>query len=152
MADVEALGAGDGDVLERLAGQRRMMIEHQRVDRIAVARFGPRQADEGDDRAVAARGLGQLGKLELRVERLRLEKRDDAHPPDTGGRNSTLVRVADRLFVTDHAICRCNARERPSVCGRRGMVSGESPAQHRRPCSRRAASSISRPIASARRP
>ncbi len=73
MADVEALGAGDRDFLERLTGQRRMLLEHQRIDRMALARFGPGETDEGDDGAVTARRLGQLGKLELRVERGRLK-------------------------------------------------------------------------------
>src|SRR4029079_11477441 len=91
-----------------------VVIEHDRVDRIALARFGPRQPDEGDDRAVAARRLGQLGKLELRVERLRLEERNDAHPPDTGGRNSMLsVSPTVRSSVTKQSAM--NARDRPSV-------------------------------------
>ena len=58
VADVELLGAGDGDVLERLAGQRRMVLEHQGIDRVPLLELGPRKADEGHDGAVAPRLLG----------------------------------------------------------------------------------------------
>src|SRR5258708_15054124 len=89
VADVEALGESHGDILERLTRQCRMVVEYDGIDRIALLRLRAGKADEGDDRAVAAGGLGQLGKLELRVEDLRLEQRDDTHPPETGGREST---------------------------------------------------------------
>src|SRR4051794_10606901 len=88
MADVEALGACDGNLFQRLASERWMMLQYQRVDRIAVLRLRPRQAHKAYDGAIAARLLHQLGKLELRVECLGFEEGDDTHPPHTGGSSS----------------------------------------------------------------
>src|SRR5947209_15731015 len=73
MADVEPLGACNRNVLERLTGERPGVGEEQGIHRIAFAGFGPREPDECHDCAVAPRRFSQLGKLELRVERLGLE-------------------------------------------------------------------------------
>ena len=94
MADVEAIRASDRDLLDRLTGQGRMMFEHQGIEMVALLRLRPREPDEGDDRTVAAGLLGQLGKLELRVERIGFEVGDDGDPPDTGGRNSATSLAA----------------------------------------------------------
>lgn len=65
-----------------------MMFEKQLVDTSTSRGFRAGDADKRHDRAVAA-GLGEkFAKFPLRVKPVLLEARDDAHPPDTGGRNS----------------------------------------------------------------
>ena len=90
MADVEALRGLDGDILERLPRERRMMLQHQSIDGQPILRPRPRNAGEADNRTVAGRLLEQGRELLLGPQRMFLEARNDAHPPDTGGRNSTL--------------------------------------------------------------
>src|SRR5207249_4210197 len=94
VADGEPLGGFDRNLLERLAREGRMMLQYELVDRRSRLRLRPRDADEAHDRSICARLCKQLAELALGVELILLEARDDAHPPDTGGRNSTLSEAA----------------------------------------------------------
>ena len=67
-----------------------MSFEHELVDRQARLGVRPRDPDEAHNRTVRVRLREQLGELPPSVEPIVREACDDAHPPDTGGRNSTL--------------------------------------------------------------
>ena len=96
MANIEALSAGDSNLLQGLASERRVVLENQSIDGLAIFRLRPRQANEAHDGPIATRAFSQFRKLELRIEHVGLEERNHAHPPETGGRNSTLSFVVTR--------------------------------------------------------
>ena len=73
-----------------------MMVENQPVDAGAARRLWAGEPDEAHDCAVAAGLFDQCGELLLWPKRIRLKPRDDAHPPDTGGRNSSVSPSARR--------------------------------------------------------
>src|ERR1051325_4590917 len=94
MAHGEPLGGGNRNFLERLPGESRMMLQYELVNRRSGLGLRPRDADEPHDRSIRTRLCQQLAELPLGIEPILLEARDDAHPPDTGGRNSTLSDAA----------------------------------------------------------
>ena len=90
VTDVEPLRGLDRNIFQRLPRERRMMLKHQSLDDQAILRSRPRNSGEADNCTVADRLLEQSRELLLWPQRMFLEARNDAHPPDTGGRNSTL--------------------------------------------------------------
>ena len=66
-----------------------MVLEHEPVDGLAAFRPGPCDSGKADHCPVARRLLEQRRELLLGLKRLLFEAGNNAHPPDTGGRNST---------------------------------------------------------------
>jgi hypothetical protein len=64
-------------------------VRGQPVDRPTRARSGPRDADEAHHRAGTFRLVDQRAELESRIEFVLLQVHNVAHPPHTGGMNST---------------------------------------------------------------
>ena len=66
-----------------------MMLENQRFDLIAVQVYRSGNPDETDHGTVLCRLIEQRTKLLSGVEPMLLQVNGDAHPPETGARNST---------------------------------------------------------------
>src|SRR5689334_17443970 len=89
MANVEPLRSFDGNLFQRVQRKHRMMLKHQAVNRVTVRGARSRNAGEADNGPVAARAPDQGREFLVWPDRVLLEARNYAHPPDTGGRNST---------------------------------------------------------------
>jgi hypothetical protein len=89
VADLEPLRGGICDFLKRSPGERRMILEDEAVDGFATPAHWPGNPDEAHDRAVARRLSKQRSEFVPWVERRLVQRGDDAHPPETGARNST---------------------------------------------------------------
>jgi hypothetical protein len=85
----EPLGGIVRYFLKRSFCQCWMMFEDQRFDLIPVLVHRPGDPNETHHRSVVRRPIEQRIKLLSRIESLLLQANGDAHPPETGARNST---------------------------------------------------------------
>ena len=88
MADVEPRLSRSRDSFDGPESQRRMVVEDQPKNPLASLAAGARNSDEAHNRSGTLGLLNQGGKLVLWPQLMLLEACNDAHPPDTGGRNS----------------------------------------------------------------
>jgi len=90
MADIEPRRGVQGNLLQRSSRQHRVMLKDEPINGLTALRARPSDAGEANERAIPFSAREEGREFPRGIESAFLKLRDDAHPPDTGGRNSNV--------------------------------------------------------------